>query len=368
MNKPTEFLNYRIIRIKKFTLTYDQLVGGVLILLAWILAGLNTWNPDYNGYSTSYDNLTKETILNSRARGYYLIVFVFKSLGFSFQGYIALMSFLVLVLVYKSIKHYTNNYNLAFLAYLIYPFLIDPIQIKQWVANAIVLYSLRFLIETSRKNIIKFVTCLAIAVLIHSSCMYYAVFILIYFVKSPFILLITSVVASISLISLASTFIEWIRYLDFFVELTKGQINNYLLSGNNVASKTYLFLVVGLTIGILLYIKEYGFTRGQKATANQIREYSDVLTKVSLLCIPSLDFMIVHQEFYRVFRGMFFVYYALFFCKKNALSRSFRIFFIMTGMAIALFMFYKEFSSTAYYYEAVTKPLFENNMLFDLFE
>lgn len=368
MNIPTNSPNFGVIRIKKTKITDKLLIGCFLVLLAWIIAGLNTWNPDYDLYKLSYNNMNWEKITDTRAIGYSFVIFIFKSLGFSFQGYMALMSFLVLLSVYKSIKQYTNNYNLAFLAYLIYPFLIDPIQIKQWVASAIVLYSLRYLTETTKRNIIRFAICALLATLVHSSCVYYAVFILVFFIKSPFTLLVTSVVASVSMLSLASVFIDKIRYLEFFVQWTKGQLDNYLLSANEVASKTYLFLLIGLTIGILLYIKEYGFTRGQKVANNQIREYSDILTKVSLLCIPSLGFMIVHQEFYRLFRGMFFVYYAMFFYKRNALSRSFKILFIMAGLAIALFMFYKEFSSTAYYYEAVTKPLFENNMLFDWFE
>ena len=362
------YLQSKKLKIKKMTLTYDQVVGGFLVLFAWVVAGLNTWNPDYDGYRLAYENICWEIIPNSRAMGYAFTMFVFNSLGFSFQGYMALMSFLILLSIYKSIKFYMGNGNMAFLAYLIYPFLIDPIQIKQWIASAIIFFSLRYLLETTRKNFYKFFICLVLAVLMHSSCMYYAIFMLVFIVKSPFVLLVASIVASISMTTLASIFINKIRYLDFFVELTKGQLDNYLLSANEVASKTYLFLLIGLTIGVVLYIKEYGFTRGQKVVNNQIREYSDILTKVSLLCIPSLGFMIVHQEFYRLFRGMFVVYYAMFFYKRNALSRSFKILFIMAGLAIALFMFYKEFSSTAYYYEAVTKSLFENNMLFDWFE
>ena len=368
MNKPINAPNFGVIKIKKIKVTDKLIISCVLVLFAWILAGLNTWNPDYDLYKLSYDNMSWEKIADTRAIGYSFVIFIFKSLGFSFQGYMALVCFLVLLSIYKSIKQYTDNCNLAFFAYLIYPFLIDPIQIKQWVASAIVLYSLRYLTETTNKNIIRFVICVLLATLIHSSCVYYAVFILIFLIKSPFALLVTSFVASIGMLSLASILIDKIRYLDFFVQWTKGQLDNYLLSANEVASKTYLFLLIGLTIGVMLYIKEYGFTRGQKVVNNQIREYSDILTKVSLLCIPSLGFMIVHQEFYRLFRGMFFVYYAMFFYKRNALSRSFKILFIIAGIAIALFMFYKEFSSTAYYYEAVTKPLFENNIFFDWFE
>lgn len=358
------------IRLKKLDLRVSkgQLVGFFLILFAWILAGLNTWNPDYDLYKASYSGMTWATISDSRAMGYSFLMFVFKSLGFSYQTYVALISFLILRSIYKSLKLYTDCPNLAFLAYMIYPFLIDPIQLKQWIASAIILYSLRFFKETSTKNVIKFIICVIISVLFHSSCLYYIIFILIFFIKNPYTILVGSVVTSVAFTSTALIFVENIRNNSFIKELTKGQIENYLLNENEVASKTYLFLLIGITIGVVLYVKEYGFKRKPNCLNPSEREYSDILTKASLLCIPSLSFMIVHQEFYRIFRGMFFVYYSMFFFKKNAWHVSYKKVFVFGGILIALFMYYKEFSSTAYYYEAVTKSVFENNAFFDLFK
>lgn len=145
------------------------LLFGIFVML-FLFAGLRYETGfDYHSYKYYFD--TVSTISDvfkgniDMEKGYLLLNVIIKKLNVNFNGILIVMAFMSLIILFSSYKKYTGYYIIAILIYLVrFYFIRDMGQIRQSLACAIIMFSLKYIQE---KNARKYIMAIIIASLFH---------------------------------------------------------------------------------------------------------------------------------------------------------------------------------------------------------
>lgn len=152
-----------------------------LICILIILSGANTDNMDLESSIYEYENYTE-----SRQGEWlnFLIEEFFRINQLSFEYYRLALHIGGYVLIFSTFyKFFGINFYLILL-YAIYPFTIDFIQTPNFCSMCFIIFSTRFLIELTIRNILKFVTCIMLAAGMHSMAyLYLGILVLMYYMR-----------------------------------------------------------------------------------------------------------------------------------------------------------------------------------------
>jgi len=153
-----------IYKRNKFLLVID-------FVYMWILMGWSYGNADYAMYLRRY--MYPETF-GTLEPIYIIVEKFFGSLGYDYQIFLIVMSVICLIARFIVIQKISSRPNQVIALYLIYPFIMDIVQIRMFYATTFVLIAILLLREA--KKPISFVVVFAIilvATLIHNACIIY---------------------------------------------------------------------------------------------------------------------------------------------------------------------------------------------------
>jgi len=143
-------------------------IGFVIYLI--LLMGGNTNNPDTEIYNNIYYN----SEFFSKDMGFGLLVRVFhECIGVQFDVFKLIVSILGIFLIHLTAKKYVKNISCFYILYFIYPFLMDVIQVRNFLAMSIFIYAVPWLTSNERKDIVKYVIAIAIAATIQKTALVY---------------------------------------------------------------------------------------------------------------------------------------------------------------------------------------------------
>lgn len=165
---------YIIIIIAGVCFPKARVLFYIEFVLAWFLIAGNYDNADYANYLHRYD-MGKEVLLDA---GFSVLCYFFDTLGFDYQGFKSILSLLCLLLVFRTIKKVSLRPAFIGSLFLLFPFILDVIQFRNFVAYSIVFAGIPYLYETGIKNAIKYVIIVIIATSIHFSAIFYLLFLL----------------------------------------------------------------------------------------------------------------------------------------------------------------------------------------------
>jgi hypothetical protein len=111
--------------------------------------------------------------------GFIFLVFVAGKIGLTYTLFRTFIGFIGLILIQKTVLDFTKKYSFVYLLYFIYPFMLDVIQYQNFLATSIVIYSMRFLVQSSKKGDIKFLIGILVAFSIHYMAVFFLPFVLI---------------------------------------------------------------------------------------------------------------------------------------------------------------------------------------------
>lgn len=154
----------------------SKLIGGMFFLFMWSLWGLNTWNGDYEGYENIFYNSTFLDFEFSYDFGYSLISSTFRLLGLEFQEYLAVISALVLLVVYRFGVRNTR-YNALFACGFFFIFMLEYVFIRNFIAHIICLLVLEQYLNNKKDK--KYIILILLASTIHSSSIVFLIFVLV---------------------------------------------------------------------------------------------------------------------------------------------------------------------------------------------
>jgi len=176
--------------------------------------------------------------------GWYYLCKFFGGIGIEFRLFKTILTVLSLLLINSTLEHVStikdNKYikNSFWLIYLIFPALLDCIQLRFLVSSSIFIYSSIYFYDKRFKSIIKLIILFIISVSIHSSCLFYVLVYLFSFSKK-IVSIIPFLVSFLTIILLVNKNVV-IKFISLFINDLR--IERYFYGTNSTG-----------IVGILLY-------------------------------------------------------------------------------------------------------------------
>ena len=180
--------------IAAFGRRHSKLLAVSLLCFMWVLFWGNQATPDTPRYLALYNSVGSGTL--DIEPGFALLMQLSVGAGLSYTAFVALLSLVGLGLIHATVRHFTSNWNYVYALYLIYPFLFDAIQIRNFLAVSIVTFAARYL-TARRRGLLAFVALVLVASTIHVIALFYLILLLATSER-----LRTLVIATVSLASL----------------------------------------------------------------------------------------------------------------------------------------------------------------------
>lgn len=328
-------------------------IGILLTICAIVLFAGNTYNPDYQNYVNGYLGgriSIEDGLINS------IIRVIFLRMGFSYQVYLSFCAVGSILMIWSAINYYSDGNSLAFLLYMIYPFLLDIVQLDNCLSYVIVLFSLRYLDDENEKlGARKYAFGIMIASLFHPIAIVYLVFLLKY-IKSKRTLNISVLSIMLGLVVFSNVvirFVQYIPYLSKFSDQISIYINLAIDYGINLNRIMLLYLCILLFVYVICRYK-YNIL----VSVSQNEKCDDTLIKVFFITLALVPLLSISAECVRVIRNLWILYYC-FLCKDKYHSKKY---FLLFAIVLSVFLFYKDLGPNSNYFERVTKTVLENNM------
>lgn len=160
-------------------ITKPNFLDVIIITFLGYLSLISTNAADYNSYNNIYYAISSHELYET-GYGWYLINSWARTQGLQYNQLKALLTILGLLLtVYTIHQLIGKNYNLTWGLYLLYPSLINVVQIRFFIAMSIVLFGLTFLSKGTIKGNLLYALIVVAAFTIHTSAAFYLIFLLV---------------------------------------------------------------------------------------------------------------------------------------------------------------------------------------------
>lgn len=350
--------------VESFKKKKIKLISIFCILIFILIYGANNYNPDYFNYLDMYNQVKAVGIGTSRGRdiGYKLLMYVAIKLGFQFQTFLIILSVLCFLVLSEIIKKYSYNNNYVYLLYFIYPFLLDVVQVRNFLLMCIVTYSVHILVEEKKHSKIRFLILMLLALTIHSSAILYFPLILIKLEKKDIVIK----VMTIYMLLFCLVMIINGNRIPFIQEIISLFTDNlYVISWFENATNFGYLLFWAIHIFCFLLIK---WSRKLIENRIEIKEHIDYkfinytywIIFVGFIWFP---FYMVSIEFTRIIRNLFILIYIAFtITNRYLLKEDFQIKILYNLIVVSFVIFLFIIQIYIPHYNAVFKTVLENNL------
>lgn len=306
----------------------SKLLTWIMLLIAIVLIGGSSFNADYYSYENNYFSIGNGLENWDFEFGFQLINKLAYKLGFSYQDFRIIIALIGMLLIYQTVKKFTQNTAYVMSLYLIYPLILDTIQIRNFFAMSIVIYGMRYIISLE-KYYLKFIIAIALATSIHATMAFYLAFLLVSLKNNQKMI---SVVVSISVLStILMPYI--IKTASFFIASDK--ISTYFYTETSILTQIGVFIYFFYSIYIIVFLEtilskldvkkmKYADTVEEKILSDSRNsEINDMLiidkktiVSINIIALLSLPLVINNLNFFRLYRNIFiinYIYYAVYF-------------------------------------------------------
>ena len=338
-----------------------KLVYFFQFLWIWIVLGWNNGGPDYFNYLIDYNYISSAGQFVSNAEILYqFTVKTLSSMGLDFHTYQIITTFIGLTLISSTIFKYTKNTSFVMSLFMIFPLLDAIIQRQNFIAMSIIIFGIRYLISDKKTDRFKYVLTVIIATGFHISALYYMILIfapLINFKK-------------LKRLNFAG-FVVLLFTLPILPGIINSLLSNYSVGiyfdDSNSLSSNYksVVLILWQFCGTGLIIKLKSKVEQSNYKVQNSRQYQDIVFKSFLFMLPITALYFYNINFIRYFRNLLPLAYIAF-SRVSTQKGKFSI-YTLTFISYVLL-------SSAYLYmisgdsfTTVYKAVFENNIIFDLF-
>lgn len=341
-----------------------------------IAMGGNTNNPD----TTIYYNMYYNKSFFDKDVGFGYLIQMSNNLGWSINTFRLIIAIVGLVLITSAVNYWLTKPSLFYLIYFIYPYMMDVVQVRNFLAMSIFVFALRFLVIESKeekKNALLYVLLLLVASSIQKTALVYLPLVLINRVERKKFL---------------KGIITFAAFLSVFVGLNSSMVNligQYVL--NNLSeslSGSAGFLTRNTHYGWMilwaeqicnvmlvyytnkLYLKDCDKMTDTKQTAFRNGLYLEVMLWINIYCFCFCPLYVLNINFYRIMRNVMvanIICYAFLIGEKGLFcnTKKKRIYTILV-FSYALLMFYVNYFYNGHgeYVNSIIVPLFTDNWIF----
>lgn len=339
---------------------------SLMLLIMWIFFGWNTSNADFLNYKHIYDIINYSGGYSGVEFGFEFVMKLSNYLGLSYYSFLKVYSLLGLLFITSSIKKYSNNSTLVLFLYLVYPYLLDVVQIRNFMAMAIMVYGIRFLVSRDKKSSILYIISIMVASSFHYSALFYLVFLLVRIKK-------VKKIFAISLFVIISGFLTSSVFSGLILNLLRLERYQVYFVGSTSLYGKALFVFYFIASTILIYfiykkiikIKENARNNSMYFISDEQYEFADVVMKINILILISYVLVYLDVDFVRIYRNILPLNYILFSIIKpkgkfemnlNVFLHSW-FFLAFVVLSSGAFVYYQTFDSV------VLEILFNNSFL-----
>lgn len=333
---------------------------------AWIIAAsaiaiLSITSTDYadlSNYSPLFDYYNSKVYTFSFSVNNWawaILCKLFYTLGFNYRGMIICIVFINYFILHKAIQNIRGDENKFFALFLIFPSLIQLIQLKFFTAYVIVVYAYSILVLQKRNSTILFILSVFFASFIHSSAIVFLILLLIKNEKlNKNLIFVTSIILAIFIIF----------NMDFIINIagrliSEQQYERYIVKSSTPSSYKWV-LGICITWGIC-YIFALFVNKGsmQHKDKNNVLEKGVIAINILVLTLPLL---LLDRNMHRFLEMGFAILYCMiasvFSEKKIKKNNITFIFLLCVSLAIIMYIYTP--------YKTVLKPLFSYDKIINI--
>lgn len=153
--------------INLFAKKYFKWIPRLLIFFMWIVFWGSHDNPDSFNYLRMYD------LQNSNDFGYNVLIRIGNFFHLSYTSFLVFISLAGFILIFRTVSKYCENKSWMLLLYFFYPFMLDVVQVRNFLSMAMVIYAVNFLIRGYRHDNLKYITMVCLASTIQITSLIY---------------------------------------------------------------------------------------------------------------------------------------------------------------------------------------------------
>lgn len=323
-------------------------------LLFWLLWGWNTWNGDYEAYEQIFYDIGRYGLDASASEfGFNVLNLLFFKLGFDFQGFMMIYSFLTLILIFLFVRK--TSFPAVFTLFYFVIFVMSYVFLRNYFADALFLHFVILSISdvTKRKKIIASLAIFFIALLFHNTSILFFSFLIVFIdrVTTKKLYLIT-----IGIVGVIFILINFI--LSFISNPTILSKIQYYQQDVNPIGPAVAHFIVALAISFFLFFNKH-HANTKSSRERQMLYMLERINIVSLIYIP-LYFII--PDFSRFFKILFTIN-IFFLLELFLLYRPLAKKILLSVLFIAIYsiLLYQFSFSTLKF---TLYPLFKSNLIF----
>lgn len=346
----------------------------VQTLFISMMIALNNGNPDQWQYMNLYSQLRANPANIFSSNVGLNILFYISSIFGQYNISIFIISFLLMFILYKAITYYTVNVSYVFSLYLISPFVIDTIQIKNLYATVVWLFFSRYLykyyLSHKKDDLVKYFFGVILASSIHFVFLFTALFILAAFItkknlfKFIFSFGVISTVLGVMVTKIQSivSILAATSISTFVLLANRFQIYGANYKLESAAARREVTIIFYVLIFLVFFIVRLFMRSDKELLPNQLFNLVILITLISVIIIPLMTYS---QELYRIQRNLLLLYYIMFaksldhdiFNFSNMKLNIARLSIFICSILVA--MFYLYFDSIYWNYDSGFKVLFK---------
>lgn len=173
------YLIYFILLLLSFYIKSNKYTDVLIAAFIYYIVFHAIESPDFYNYQTVYNYIGEGNEYLSTGIGWYYLNFTGNLFGISYRQFNATIVLISLMIYQGFISKYTKNTSKVWFLYMIFPLLLDIIQVRFLFSTALVLLSIKFILKNPLKyKIFAFVIILC-AYTVHSSAIIYSLFIIV---------------------------------------------------------------------------------------------------------------------------------------------------------------------------------------------
>ncbi|MGD9994150.1 MAG: EpsG family protein [Salinivirgaceae bacterium] len=340
----------------------SKFISLIILMFLWFIFGWNSGNIDYDKYERGYLWAEGALRFNSEV-GYQILYKLFIALGFEYRHFLIFISFIGIFLISRIVKKFSLNTNLVYVLYFIFPFVIDVVQVRNFLSMALFLYSINYLVDNSKYSSLKYIIIVLFISSLHYSAIFYLSLLLVKYKDVKFLIIFAFLVLILGLFLVYTDFLYY-TVLKFVPQYKVDHwFANKLNWGILVAAIIYL---INLFIVYYSYYKiRYSINDEDSFFNSKILRFSEIAYKINILMLILFPLYIFNMIFFRLNRNIYIINYILF-INNFALMQSKRnerlLFVFLVFLYVIILFFYFIFFP---YRDSVFYPVFENNFLIE---
>lgn len=336
----------------------SKLICTCLFILMLILMGFNYNNADYNMYNVLFIKYGISDILSNTEILFQLLCKLFYNINNKYQFFLVFYSAFGLLLMYITIRKESKNPALVAILYFLFSFFLDSIQIRHFMASAIVCYGLTYLLKDNctKKDLIRYLMLNIIAIGFHYMAIFYLLFLLVPKLSSKNLKnTLLKIVLPTFIFSIIINSKIFIKLLTLIIPISK--VDAYFLSGDwkvNKIATIIIILIQFIPLIILWFSKKYF------GNNNTILKKTIIMNILLIIVVP---FYFYTVEFGRIFRGIVIIDYIALTNLINKENKQNNLVLLILSILLAVFLFILLIIGMGIY-DSTVASILGNNIIF----